>query len=73
MMFTLTEPSLSNLLISMLLPLSCIHFLSVPFWIKFHLIFKKAESRALSSRVRSGLITIGEGKELLFDKSSVAS
>ena len=71
-MFTSTEPPLDltslaqrNLLISVLLPLSLIHFLSVP--LCFHL------EGALSSLAKSGIIRIGEGNELLFDKSSVAS
>jgi len=56
-----------------LLPLNLMHFLSVPFWIRFHLVLKKVESIALSSRVKSSLMIIGEGSEPLFDKTRVAS
>ena len=57
----------------MLLPLSFMDFLSVPLWIRFHLTFKKAGSRVLSFHVKSGLIEIEDGREPLFDKTSVAS
>ena len=49
------------------------YFLSVPLWIKFHLVFKKAESIALSSCVKSGLTRIEDGGEPRLDKTSVAS